>query len=231
MKSLVLTLALSLAVPVALGAVAHATPVAAARGMEAEVAARVAAGVPAGLAIIDVTVPAGLAGTRGDVAVELRGGLRAGRTSVKVTVTRAGRSVKTGWASVQLESLRPVLVARRPLASGDRLDANAVAIEQRPVDAASACDLPASALAGAHVRASVATGGLIACASIERAAPVARGSAIRVLVKRGNVQVMASATLETSARPGEVAQARLEGSQRLVRGRMTDAGTLLMEGE
>jgi flagella basal body P-ring formation protein FlgA len=211
--------------------VAHATPVGSARGMEAEVAARVAAGVPAGLAIIDVTVPAGLAQARGDVAVELRGGLRAGRTSVKVTVTRAGRAVKTGWASVRLEALRPVLVARRPLASGDALDPRAVTIEQRPVDAASACDLPASALAGAHVRASVDAGGVVACASIERAAPVARGSVIRVLVRRGHVQVSASATLETSARPGEPAQARLEGSQRLVRGRLTDAGTLLMEGE
>jgi flagella basal body P-ring formation protein FlgA len=148
-----------------------------------------------------------------------------------VTVTRAGKPVKTGWATVQLEALRPVLVARRQLAAGDVLDAEALAIEQRPVDAASACDLPASALAGAHIRASVTSGQLVACAAIERAAPVARGSQIRVIVRRGSVQIVSNATLETSARPGEAAQARLEGSQRLVRGRLTDASTLLMEGE
>ncbi len=210
---------------------AHATPVDAARGMEAEVAAQVAAGVPAGLAIVDVSVPARLAATRGDVVIALRGGLRAGRTSVQVTVSVRGKQVKSGWATIQLESLRPVLVARRSLQSGDALEGGAVALEQRPVDAAHACDLPVSALAGARVRAAVDAGDLVACSAIERAAPVARGSVVRVLVRRGKVQVAAAGTLESSARPGELAQARLEGSQRLVRGRLADAGTLVMEGE
>jgi flagella basal body P-ring formation protein FlgA len=210
--------------------VAHATPVDAARGLEAEVAAQVAAGVPAGLAIVDVSVPASLASARGEVAVELRGGLRAGRVSLKVTISRRGK-VKNGWASVQLEALRPVLVARRPLAAGDALDARALTVEQRPVPAASACDLPVTALSGAHVRTSVAAGEVVACGSIERAAPVARGASVRVLVRRGAVTVSAPGTLEASARPGELAQARLEGSQRLVRGRLADAGTLRLEGE
>jgi flagella basal body P-ring formation protein FlgA len=139
--------------------------------------------------------------------------------------------VKTGWAMVQLEAMRPVLVARRPLASGDSLGGGAVAVELRAVDAASACDLPVTALEGAHIRASVDAGGLVACGVIERAAPVGRGTPVRVVVKRGKVQIVAQATLETSARPGESAQARLEGSQRLVRGRLADAGTLVMEAE
>ncbi len=212
------------------GGRAHATPAEAARGVEAEVAAQVRAGLPAGLAIVDVDVPAALVAARGDVTVELRGGLRAGRVSFRVAVTH-GKKVRQGWARIELGQLRPVLVARQDLAVGDRLDGGQVTREQRPVAAAQACDLPASALVGARARRAVAAGDLVACQTIERPAPVARGTAIRVVVRRGAVSVAAPGTLEQSARPGELTQARLTNGQRLVRGRLVDGNTFVMEGE
>jgi flagella basal body P-ring formation protein FlgA len=211
--------------------VAHATAPEQARGMEAEVAAQVSAAIPGDLALVDVQVPKTLAATRGEVTVEVRATLRSGRSSVKVTVHGKNGKEKSGWATVVLGVLRPVLVAQRPLAAGDRLAGGAVVVEQRAVDASRACDLSPAVLASATMKVSVPAGGVVVCTAIERPAPVARGSQVRILVKRGAVTIAASGQLEQSVRPGEPAMARLEGSQRILRGKLVDSGTFVMEGE
>jgi flagella basal body P-ring formation protein FlgA len=231
MKRIVLSLVAGAALAaLALVRAAWATPPDAAQGLEAEVAALVTQALPAQLALTDVSAPASLAKRRGPVQVAWKSAPRAGRVSVLVTVGQ-GPTAARGWVSLELAEVRRVLVARRALAAGARLAAGDVRLELRPVEAGAALELDPAAVAGARLAADVPAGAPLPAASVTLLPPLARGTALRVVVRRGQVSVTTSGVLERAARVGERAGARVAPSERVLEGRLVDDHTLVVEGE
>jgi len=192
--------------------------------VEAIVRARLQPALPAGLDVARVYLPASLAAIDVDpakVAVEAPRELRAGRPSVKLTVR--GR---TSYVPVAIAALTDVAIAQRELAPGDVIAEGDVAIERRAVvDVAVA---PPATLVGASVHAAISAGAPISARDVALAPPLPRGTQVSVDVRRGAVRIRGTGTLELSARPGELATARLAATRTVVHGRLVAPATLLV---
>ena len=192
--------------------------------VEAIVRARLQPALPAGLDVARVYLPASLAALDVDpakVAVEPPRELRAGRPSVKLTVR--GR---TSYVPVAIAALTDVAIAQRELAPGEVIAEGDIAIERRAVvDVAVA---PPATLVGASVHAVIAAGAPISARDVALPPPLPRGTQVSVDVRRGAIHIRGTGTLELSARPGELATARLAATRTVVHGRLVAPATLLV---
>jgi flagella basal body P-ring formation protein FlgA len=193
--------------------------------LDATVRARLAPLLAPGLGVARVYLPAGLAALDTDparVAIELPRELRAGRTSIKLTV----RGRHTAWVPVAVAALADVAIAQRELAPGDLIADDDIAIERR----ASADRPPASpaTLVGAQVTTAVAAGAPIGARDVALPPPLSRGTQIAIEVHRGAVHVRGTGTLELAARPGEPASARLTATRLVVHGTLVAPATLVV---
>ena len=144
-----------------------------------------------------------------------------------LTASQDGEVLRRAFVKLTLVAIRDVLVAQRPLAKGDVITADDLALEPR-ISARGIALMP-EALVGAPVLADVDTGAPISAASVGLPAPIARGTSIKVVSVAGAVKVTAQARLETTARPGEEASARIIRTRQVVRGRLIDEHTLTIE--
>lgn len=211
------------AIAAALAVAALAGP-ARAEPIAAIVRDRVAPALPAHLGVSAVHLPPALQSLDVDparVGVALPRALRAGRPSVKVTVR--GRAAR--YVPVTIAALADVAVAQRPLAPGDVITAEAVAIERR---AAAAAPAPVNSVVGAVATRDVAAGAAIGLADVALPPPLPRGTSVRVEIQRGSVLVRGAGTLELAARPGEPAIARLPQTRALVRGTLVAPATVVV---
>lgn len=220
--SLILGLGLLIAAP------AHAVEPARASGIAAQVAEQVAAALPPGLALVDVALPAGASMRGGEVSISWSAPPRAGQLSVQVIVHRSGREVARTWAAVKLSPLRSVLVSRTTLRAGMAIGRGDLEISERPVTAGSGWQIAPDVLVGAPVLRDVPAGQIIGDRDIAAPAPLARGTQLRLVARRGLITVTATGTLEHPARLGESAVARLATDHRVVNGRLIDRTTLLV---
>jgi flagella basal body P-ring formation protein FlgA len=216
-----MAIAIIVAVLGLLGALAHrayADPV------EAIIRARLKPALPAGLDVARVYLPASLAGLDLDparVAVEAPRELRAGRPSIKLTIR--GR---TSYVPVAIAALTDVAVAQRDLAPGDVIAEGDIAVERRAV-----VDMPVAPPAtviGASVHAAIAAGAPIGARDVALPPPLPRGTQVAIDARRGAVRIRGTGTLELSARPGELASARLAATRTVVHGRLVAPATLLV---
>lgn len=221
------------AAALALAPAAHATPPARATGVEAQVAAAAARQLPAGLALTDVRVPRALAGAAdaADVVVTFVTAPRAGRASVKVALRDAAGHTRAGWATLVVARVRTVLVAARALPAGATLAAGDVITADRPDGGPAGLELAPDALIGATLTDALAAGAALPAGAVTLPAPVARGAAVRVIVRRGAIAITARGTLERSARPGERVATRVAATDRVVEGRLVGADTVVVLGE
>jgi flagella basal body P-ring formation protein FlgA len=193
--------------------------------IETIVRAKLAPGLPAGLGVARVYLPAGLAALDTDparVAIELPRELRAGRASIKLTV----RGHRTVWVPVAIAALGDVAVAQRELAPGDVIAGGDIAIERRAqADVAPA--QPAT-LIGAQVTTAINAGAAICARDVALPPPLSRGTQIAIDVRRGAVHIRGTGTLELAARPGEPATARLTATRLVVHGTLVAPATLIV---
>ena len=191
--------------------------------IESVVRARIQPVLPAGLDVARVYLPANLATLDVDpakVAVDVPRELRAGRPSIKITVR--GR---TSWVPVAIAQLTEVAIAQRPLAPGDVIAEGDIAVERRAADTAVAA--PAT-LIGASVTTAIDIGAPIGARDVALPPLLPRGTQITIDVRRGAVHVRGSGMLESSARPGELATARLSATRTILRGRLVAPATLIV---
>jgi flagella basal body P-ring formation protein FlgA len=182
------------------------------------------------LAVVAVTLSGRLASLTVDAevtALSWRGAPGPGWLVVQVRVRTPGGREELGWARIEICERRRVLVAARALARGGVVRDGDLVTEERAVDRREGWDIAPSALAGAEILADVPIGAVLDSHAIAEPAPVARGTVLRVVVRRGAVVVSASGKLERQARPGELTSVRL-GNQRVVRGRLDDPTTLIV---
>jgi flagella basal body P-ring formation protein FlgA len=193
--------------------------------IEATVRTRLEPTLPAGLGIARVYLPAELAAldtAPSRVAIELPRELRAGRTSIKLTV----RGRRTVWVPVAIAALTDVAIAQRELAPGDVIAGDDIAIERRAV--ADATMAPAATLVGAQVTTAIAAGAPIGARAVALPPPLSRGTQVEIDVRRGAVHVRGTGTLELAARPGEPATARLTATRLVVHGTLVAPATLIV---
>ena len=160
----------------------------------------------------------------------------AGPTGAELVWTHAPRagwqSVRTTdgrWARVRMCPERRILVARRAVARGARVTAGDLALEPRGDCDQRGLEIPPHTLVGAPVRRDLAAGAVVSLLDLEIPPPVSRGTAVTVIAGGGGVRVAAPGILETAARPGERAAARLDDRRLVVHGRLLDGSTFLVE--
>jgi flagella basal body P-ring formation protein FlgA len=189
------------------------------------VRAKLAPGMPAGLDVARIYLPAALARLDLDpakVSIELPRELRAGRPSVKLTI----RGRAPIWVPIAIAAVVDVAVAQRDLATGDVIDEADFAVERRAV--ADVVAAPIATLRGASVGRAIAAGAPIATRDVALPPPLARGTQIEIDVRRGAVHVRGTGILELAARPGEPATARLTATRLVVHGTLVAPATLIV---
>lgn len=193
--------------------------------LEAIVRAKLGSAIPAGHGVAKLYLPAELAAIDTDpgrVVIELPRELRAGRPSIKLTV----RGHRTLWVPVAIAALGDVAIAQRALATGEVIGAGDLAIERRATSEISVA--APRTVVGASVTSPIAAGAVIAARDISLAPPLGRGTQIAIEVRRGAVHVRGTGTLETAARPGEPASARLAATKIVVHGQLVAPATLIV---
>jgi len=201
-----------------------------AKGIEGAVQAAAERVMPEGLAIVGVTVPKTLPWPKGAVAsLEWRTAPKAGRMSVMLAIYQHEKIVGNGWAQLDIAPVRDVVVARRALRSGDPVMPGDVVREKRPTKDPGAWEVDPDVLAGAVTMRDIRVGEILTKTAVAGPPPIARGTGVDVIAKRGGVTVSTRGTLERAARPGESTAART-ASGLLVRGRLVDSHTLLVDG-
>jgi flagella basal body P-ring formation protein FlgA len=201
------------------------------KGVRAAIETAAARVMPADLAVTNVTVPPSLPWPRGAVAsVEWRSAPRAGKMSVRVAVYQKEKIVGQGWVQLDIAPMRDVIVAKRPIRAGDPVADGDIAVERRPSTEAGAWEVEPAVLVGSPATRDIRAGEIITKLIVAGPPPIARGSGVDVVAKRGGVIISTRGTLERSARPGEATAART-ASGLLVKGRLTDAHTLVVEGD
>jgi flagella basal body P-ring formation protein FlgA len=213
------------ALAAALAIALAAAPAAASPAAEAEVRALVEATLPAGLALVDIDAPSDL--STADLEVRWKAAPRAGKTRILV-LTGPERQRRTRWVAIELAEKMAVPVARRAIAAGSVLAATDVSIEDRAAPGALALD--ASALVGLRVRRPIAAGVALTEADVELPPPLARGTEVSVVVRSGALAISSRGRLESAARVGDQVRVRVEATRRIVSGRLTGAGTVLVAG-
>lgn len=185
--------------------------------------------LPSGLAVVRVVVPPALSWSEAaEVRVHSDRALRRGTTTVRLTVRDEGE-VQRGWATVRLAELRPVVVAARPLVDGQIIRAGDVVRARRPVQRGRGLDMLETALVGRAARGALEAGQVIDAGDVDLPAPVARRSPVRVLVRRGSVEIGLDGVLAEATRPGERGRALVKTSHRPLSGRLVDPRTFVVE--
>jgi flagella basal body P-ring formation protein FlgA len=187
--------------------------------LEDVVRARVEQALPAGLGVAKIQ----LRGAEVDanrVIVETPRALHTGRTSVRVVV--AGHAT---WAAVSIAPLVEVAIARRAIAVGEWIAPGDVIVEQRALDGVAPAPV---LLAGAMAAHAIDAGAVVGVHDVTLAPPLARGTQVSIEIRRGAVRVHGTGVLETMARIGDRASARLAATRTLVHGTMIDSTTLVI---
>jgi flagella basal body P-ring formation protein FlgA len=190
-----------------------------------QIRAEIDAALPAQLRAVDLRVPASLASARsGAIAIDWRRPARPGWTTLRVQVGE-----RSGWVRARLAALTATLIAVRDLPAGHTLDAADVRIEQRAAFTANPSIDSIEGAIGRALRRPVAAGAAIPPAALERAAPLPRGHMVTAHIRRGSLSVSAAGVLERAAPIGSATSVRLRATGRVVRGRLVDAQTVVIE--
>ncbi len=190
--------------------------------VDALVEAEVERTLPKGLAVANISVPASLARHRGKhdvIALRWRQTPRKGRSIVQVLVHKRNGRAKKGWARVELVELGTVVVAAVDLEAGSLIEAGDLRVEERPQTEPTILQVEPTYLLGSRVVRARQAGEPVRKEDVSMPLPIARGTEVRVQVRRGGVVVATSGVLENKAMVGTHTRVRVSG--KLVSGKLT----------
>jgi flagella basal body P-ring formation protein FlgA len=136
---------------------------------------------------------------------------------------RGGRD-RTVFVPVTISALADVAVATRRLSAGDLVTAADVRWERRPVDDRWRAASPI----GQEVSAPIDTGEVVDDTRLTAPPPVARGSEVRVEIKKGAITVVARGRLEQATRVGAAGRIRTAHGT-FVTGTLVDRARVVVE--
>ncbi len=187
--------------------------------------------LPKGLAIASLSVPATLArhgGKHDVVALRWRQPPRKGRSIVQVLVHKRSGRIKKGWARIELVELGTVVVAAVDLEAGELIEAGDLRVEERPQTEPAALQVEPTYLLGSRVVLARHAGEALRESDVSMPMPIARGTEVRVQVRRGGVVVATSGVLETKTMVGRPARVRVAG--KLLAGKLTRSDLVELGG-
>jgi len=186
--------------------------------------------LPGDLLIGEVSVPATFVPEEDDeVRAKWRRDPQEGNAFALVEIVRNGVVQRRAFVRVVLVAVHEVLVAQRELAEGDVISEGDIALEPRIGDEGIA--LAPVSLIGSTVLKKVEFGQMIDATNLELPPPVARGSAVIVIIRVGAARIESHGTLEATARPGEQVRVRVRATRKVVEGVLVNAKTVEMESE
>jgi flagella basal body P-ring formation protein FlgA len=196
--------------------------------IEDRIAEKVRADLPETLALESVQLPGDRAASeRGDeVSIAWTSPPRAGTISVRIRL--ADR--RELFALVKLVEMRRGLVTTRALAKGERIAAGDLKMRLVANAGERSLDVAPAALIGRPTNVSLAAGKALSENDVDLPPPLARGTEVQVVVRRGAVVITSRGVLERAARVGAWTSARVQVSLRSVRGVLADSSTLIAEG-
>ncbi len=194
---------------------------------------RVKSALTGDLALVDVDLPQKLSGIyteNGKVFIHWQRAPRAGKINLRINIRGEGEKSTQGWVRLDINAMKLVLVANRDLKADEVIIDGDLRLKKIPVRRGQGLRLSPSVFIGKQVLRGIVKDAPIAIQDIEMPAPVARGTPVRVLVIRGRVRVETRGILEMQARPGAVVSVRLISDRRVIRARLLNNNTVLMEG-
>ena len=216
------------AVAVFLGAgTSAAERTAASPTVESLVLQRAHAAVTGDLRVVGVVVPGYLAKVKHPraLSVRWRTAPRVGNMTVQVVVdTRRGE--RRGWVRLTIRARAKIAVARHDLPQGHVVARDDLEVVHRAVDGVP--PPPPLALIGAKVTKAVAKQAVIRASDVQMPAPVARGTDVAVVVRRGRLEIRTRGVLQTASLPGRVVRIRLASSGKVAAARLVDRTTAVL---
>ncbi|HWM88609.1 MAG TPA: flagellar basal body P-ring formation chaperone FlgA [Kofleriaceae bacterium] len=206
-------------------ALALAVPAAARADTSDRIRAEIDSALPAELRAVEIRVPKALSSAGSDsIQVDWSRPARPGWLSLRV---RAGD--RSGWVRARLAAVAATVVAARDLPAGHRIGEADVRVEMRPIAPGSQPIAGIEGVVGRALRQPAAAGAPLAQSALDRAAPMPRGHQVTALVRRGRLSISAAGVLERAAPIGQDTTVRLRATGRVVRGRLVDSRTVLLE--
>jgi|GEM_PF-1919862 len=186
--------------------------------------------LPSDLLIGEVSLPATFVPEEDDeVRAKWRRSPKEGNAFALVELMRGGTVQRRAFVRVKLIAVHEVLVAQRELSEGDVIGEGDIALEPR-IGTEGIALAPVS-LVGSSVLKDVEFGQLINATNLELPAPIARGSAVKVVVHVGAARIESHGRLEVTARPGEHVRVRVRATRKVVKGLLVDAKTVELASE
>jgi flagella basal body P-ring formation protein FlgA len=140
---------------------------------------------------------------------------------------RSGR-IKKGWARIELVEFGKVVVAAVDLEAGEIIEAGHLRVEERPRTEANVVQVEPTYLLGSRVVLARQAGEALRDSDVSMPMPIARGTEVRVIVRRGGVVVATSGVLETKSMVGSPARVRVSG--KLLSGKLMSSDLVELGG-
>jgi flagella basal body P-ring formation protein FlgA len=138
-------------------------------------------------------------------------------------------SSTVGPVTGRAEWLRPTPIAKRLLNQGTILTSSDFTIEKLSVQFTKDSVLPADELVGKSVIRQISVGQAILAGDVKEAEVVSRGQPVRVIMGTSQLEISTPAIAEQNGARGEFIRVRLQDSNRVMSGRVTDSGVVRIE--
>jgi flagella basal body P-ring formation protein FlgA len=151
----------------------------------------------------------------------------AGRVPVRVALSRDGRPVRSLVVPVDVTATRRVLVAARPIRAGERIESDALRLEER-----SSAGLPRDALTdptaaiGLRSRRHLSAGRALRSSRLELPTAVRRGQQVKLVLAAAGLRIESLGRAREDGNPGDWIQVQNLSSRRAVMARVGADGVL-----
>ncbi len=147
--------------------------------------------------------------------VHERDPIRLGLVGLEVDVYQGGQRVKTLPVVAQVELLRPVLVARRPINRGQTVSQRDLRVEKRRFDSLDGVGLSDMELAiGYEATRFIPEGDMLTARALKEQPLIRRGETVKILIGGGGVQITTLGKAQKEGALGDVIPVAKNGSHR-----------------
>ncbi len=200
------------------------------QAIQKDIAKQLEPDLPGNLLIGEVSVPATFVLEEGDsVRAQWRRTPKEGNAFALVELMRNDAVQRRAFVRIKLLAVHEVLVAQRELTEGEVISAGDLELEPR-IGSEGVALAPVS-LVGSSVLADVEFGQLVTSTNVALPTPIARGTAVKVVVRVGGARIESHGRLEATARPGEQVRVRVKATRKIVQGLLVDPKTVELEGQ
>lgn len=159
-------------------------------------------------------------------SIRSRPDLPKGSFSIPIEIVQSSKPAQTYWISGQVSIRKPVSVAAREIAIGERVQSQDLIVQMK--DVTFATDVPVSEAdltAGVAAR-QIAAGQIVFRSSIRKELAVRNGDSVKVSAGSANWQITLEGISQTSGYVGDTVRVKIPSTQKLVSGLLKEKGVV-----